>query len=160
MQVKIGFPDENGRVKFLEIHTTKMKEHKLLVPDVDLTDLAAKTKNFTAAEIKGLARAAQSTAMNRFIQLKTNFEIDPEANEKIVIRQEEFYHALDYDIKQAFGPADDNLDVYVANGIVPCGNQVQLILDDGCLLFDQTKTQVKKILDKLLACVYSFLFNC
>ena len=35
-----------------------MKEHKLLVPDVDLTDLAAKTKNFTGAEIKGLVWAA------------------------------------------------------------------------------------------------------
>ena len=80
--------------------------------------------------------------MNRFIQLKTNFEADPEATEKIVIRQEEFYHALEYGIKQAFGPADDNLDVYVPNGIVPWGNRVQRILNDGCLLFDQTKTQV------------------
>ena len=80
--------------------------------------------------------------MNRFIQLKTNFEIDPKGTEKIVIRQEEFYHALEYGIKQAFRPSRDNLDVYVANGIVPCGNQVQRILDDGCLLFDQTKTQV------------------
>ena len=86
----LDFPDENGRVKFLEIHTAKMKEHKLLVPDVDLTALAAKTKNFTGAEIKGLVWAAQSTAMNRFIQLKTNFEIDPEAAENIVIGQEEF----------------------------------------------------------------------
>ena len=49
--------------------------------------------------------------MNRFIRLKTNFEIDPEAAQNIVIRQEEFYHALEYGIKQAFGPADDNLDV-------------------------------------------------
>ena len=119
-----------------------MKEHKLLVPDVDLTDLASKTKNFTGAEIKGQMRAAQSTAMNRFIQLKTNLEIDPEAAEKIVIRQEKFYHTLEYDMKPAFGPADDNLDVYVANGIVPWGNQVQRILDHGIRLFDLTKTQV------------------
>ena len=80
--------------------------------------------------------------MNRFIQLKTNFEIDPEAAEKIVVRQKEFYHALEYDIKPAFVPAHDNLDVYVANGIVPWGNQVQRILDDGILLFDLTKTEV------------------
>ena len=38
--------------------------------------------------------------MNRFIQLKTNSEIDPEATEKIVIRQEEFYHALEYGINR------------------------------------------------------------
>ena len=55
MQVEFDFPDENGRVKFLEIHTANRKEHKLLVPDVDLTDLAAKTKNFAVgADIKGL----------------------------------------------------------------------------------------------------------
>ena len=64
-----GLPDENGRVQILEIHTAKMKEHKLLAPDVDLPDLAAQTKNFTGAEIEGLVRAAQSTAMNRFIQV-------------------------------------------------------------------------------------------
>ena len=66
MQVEIDFLDENGRVKILEIHTANIKEHKILVPGVDLTDLAAKAKNFTGAEIKGLVRAAQSTAMNRF----------------------------------------------------------------------------------------------
>ena len=67
-----GLPDENGRVQILEIHTAKMKEHKLLAPDVDLPDLAAQTKNFTGAEIEGLVRAAQSTAMNRFIQVYVN----------------------------------------------------------------------------------------
>ena len=46
-----------------------MREHKLLAPDVDLADLAVQTKNFTGAEIEGLVRAAQSTAMNRFIQV-------------------------------------------------------------------------------------------
>ena len=64
-----GLPDENRRIQILEIHTAKIKEHKLLAPDVDLTDLSSQTKNFTGAEIEGLVRAAQSTAMNRFIQV-------------------------------------------------------------------------------------------
>ena len=34
-----------------------------------------------------------------FYQLKNNFEIDPEAVEKILIRREDFYHALEHDIK-------------------------------------------------------------
>ena len=50
-----------------------MREHKLLAPDVDLADLATQTKNFTGAEIEGLVRAAQSTAMNRFIQVQRCF---------------------------------------------------------------------------------------
>ncbi|KAJ7377865.1 hypothetical protein OS493_025759 [Desmophyllum pertusum] len=141
VQVEIGLPDEEGRVQILEIHTAKMREHKLLAPDVDLADLAIQTKNFTGAEIEGLVRAAQSTAMNRFIQLKNNFEIDPEAAEKIIIRQEDFRHALEHDIKPAFGPSDDNLDLYVANGIVRWGNQIQRIIDDGRLLLQQTRTQ-------------------
>ena len=56
-------------MQILEIHTAKMREHRLLAPDVDLADLAVQTKNFTGAEIEGLVRAAQSTAMNRFIQV-------------------------------------------------------------------------------------------
>ena len=46
-----------------------MREHKLVAPDVDLAELAIQTENFTGAEIEGLVRAAQSTAMNRFIQV-------------------------------------------------------------------------------------------
>lgn len=141
VQVEIGLPDEQGRVQILEIHTAKMREHKLLAADVDLADLAVQTKNFTGAEIEGLVRAAQSTAMNRFIQLKNNFEIDPEAAEKIVVKHEDFYHALENDIKPAFGPSDDNLDLYVANGIVRWGTQIQRIIDDGDLLLQQTRTQ-------------------
>lgn len=141
VQVEIGLPDEEGRVQILEIHTAKMREHGLLAPDVDLADLAVQTKNFTGAEIEGLVRAAQSTAMNRFIQLKNNFEIDPEAAEKIVVKREDFNHALEHDIKPAFGPSDDNLDLYVANGIIRWGNQVERILDDGRLLLQQTRTQ-------------------
>lgn len=69
----LGLPDEEGRVQILEIHTAKMREHKLLAPDVDLADLAVQTKNFTGAEIEGLVRAAQSTAMNRFIQVQQKY---------------------------------------------------------------------------------------
>ena len=64
-----GLPDEQGRVQILEIHTARMREHQLLDPDVDLEELAKETKNFTGAEIEGLVRAAQSTAMDRFIKV-------------------------------------------------------------------------------------------
>lgn len=32
-------------------------------------------------------------------QLKNNFEIDPEAAEKIIVKRDDFYHALEHDIK-------------------------------------------------------------
>lgn len=46
-----------------------MKEFNKMADDVDLAELAQKTKNFSGAEIEGLVRAAQSTAMNRLIKV-------------------------------------------------------------------------------------------
>ena len=40
-----------------------------LETDVDLAELAAETKNFSGAEIEGVVRAAQSTALNRMIKV-------------------------------------------------------------------------------------------
>ncbi|XP_031555783.1 vesicle-fusing ATPase 2-like, partial [Actinia tenebrosa] len=116
VQVEIGLPDEKGRVQILEIHTSKMRENGVLASDVDLKEVASQTKNFTGAEIEGLVRAAQSTAMNRFIKMTNNFEIDPEGAQSIMIRREDFNHAIEHDIKPAFGPSDDNLELYVAEG--------------------------------------------
>jgi len=46
-----------------------MRDNGKLAPDVDLAELAAKTKNFSGAEIEGLVRAAASTAMNRNVKV-------------------------------------------------------------------------------------------
>ena len=48
-----------------------MKENDKLASDVDLTELASLTKNFSGAEIEGLVRCAQATAMNRLIKVNT-----------------------------------------------------------------------------------------
>lgn len=42
-------------------------------PDVDLVELAKKTKNFSGAELEGLVRAAQSSAMNRLVKVIFQF---------------------------------------------------------------------------------------
>ena len=65
----LGLADEPGRLQILEIHTRSLRENDLLSSDVDLTELAAQTKNFSGAEIEGLVRAAQSNAMNRFLKV-------------------------------------------------------------------------------------------
>ena len=46
-----------------------MQERGKLGSDVDLEYLASKTRNFSGAEIEGLVRSAQSTAMNRLIKV-------------------------------------------------------------------------------------------
>lgn len=47
-----------------------MRENKLLASDVDVKELAVETKNYSGAELEGLVRAAQSTAMNRHIKVR------------------------------------------------------------------------------------------
>lgn len=51
-----------------------MREFNLLASDVDLKELATETKNYSGAELEGLVRAAQSTAMNRHIKVNNSIE--------------------------------------------------------------------------------------
>ncbi|XP_005751058.2 vesicle-fusing ATPase-like [Pundamilia nyererei] len=69
VKMEIGLPDEKGRVQILNIHTNKMRSFNLLASDVNVKELAAETKNYSGAELEGLVRAAQSTAMNRHIKV-------------------------------------------------------------------------------------------
>lgn len=73
MQLEISLPDEDGRLQIFNIHTSKMAASKKLSSDVDLKELAAKTKNFSGAEIEGLCRAAAFTAMYRLVKVSEQF---------------------------------------------------------------------------------------
>lgn len=140
VQMEIGLPDEKGRVQILHIHTHTMKENGKLAPDVNIEELAALTKNFSGAEIEGLVKAAQSTAMNRLIKATNKVEVDPDAMEKLLITRKDFIHALEYDCTPAFGSSKDEFEKYIANGIITWGDPVHRVLEDGDLLIAQAKT--------------------
>ena len=48
-----------------------MGEHKLLASDIDLKDLASKTKNYTGAEIESVCRSAVSFTLFRESDIST-----------------------------------------------------------------------------------------
>ncbi len=132
-------PDETGRLQILNIHTAKMKQHDKLGKDVDLAELASLTKNFSGAELEGLVRAAQSTAMNRPIKADSKVTIDQEACENLKVTRGDFMKALDDgDIKPVFGVAAEDFESFMRNGIINYSPSIRDILEEGQLRINQT----------------------
>jgi len=102
-----------------------------------LVELSKVTKNFSGAEIEGLVRAAQSCALNRLVKADQKVQIDPDAAEKLVVVRKDFLHALENDVKPAFGASEEVLQGMLGRGIINWGEPVQDVLDDGALLINQ-----------------------
>lgn len=150
VQMEIGLPNEAGRVQILNIHTRRMREYKKIDQDVDTAELGSLTKNFSGAELEGLVRAAQSTAMNRLIKASSKVEVDPEAMEKIKVCRQDFLHALENDVKPAFGAAAEILDNLLARGIINWGLPVTQLLEDGALYTEQVRASETSSLISIL----------
>ncbi|KAM8729794.1 vesicle-fusing ATPase-like [Acanthopagrus schlegelii] len=139
VKMEIGLPDEKGRIQILNIHTARMRQHDLLSADVDIKELAVETKNYSGAELEGLVRAAQSTAMNRHIKASNTVEVNIETAEKLMVSRLDFLASLNNDIKPAFGTNQEDYASYIMNGIIRWGDPVSAVLEDGELLVQQTK---------------------
>ena len=70
IQIEISLPDEKGRLQIIKIHTENMRKNQTMEKDVDLMELAEKTKNFSGAEIAGLIKSATSFAMDRHVKVR------------------------------------------------------------------------------------------
>ncbi len=140
VSIEIGLPNEKGRVQILNIHTRKMKTNGKLDKDVDINALAKTTKNFSGAELEGLVRAAQSCALNRLVKASSKVEVDPDAAEKLMVTKADFEHALEHDIKPAFGTSEESLDEIMGRGLINWGTPVQEVLEDGKLLIQHASS--------------------
>ncbi|CAL44963.1 Vesicle-fusing ATPase [Caenorhabditis elegans] len=134
VQMEVSLPDETGRLQILKIHTARMREYNKMDPNVDLEDISKRTKNFSGAELEGLVRAAQSSAMNRLVKAGGKAQADPDAIEKLAINSGDFDYALENDIKPAFGRSDESLNRFLSRGMIVWGPEVTKILDEGSLL--------------------------
>ena len=147
----LGLPDETGRLSILNIHTTKMREYGKLDPNVDLKELAALTKNFSGAEIEGLVRAAQSSAMNRPIKASSKVQLDMEAVERLKVTRDDFMYALANDVKPAFGVSAEDFEMYIRNGIILWSQAIRDVLEEGDLRINQTiKSEMTPLVTILL----------
>lgn len=116
VHVEISLPDEAGRLQILNIHTTSMRQGGLMDSDVDLQELAAQTKNFSGAEIRGLVNSASSFAFTRHVKVGTSAGISDDVNQ-LKVNRKDFQHALE-EVKPLFGVSEEELSQVVQNGIM------------------------------------------
>ena len=135
--VEISLPDEKGRVQILNIHTAKMRSNNNLDQDVDLEELARRTKNFSGAEISGLVRAATSYALSRHVKVGTVAGVADDVD-KITVNRDDFEHAFD-DIQPAFGVSGDEMQRLFRGGIIHFSPFIDNILNEGRLIVQQVK---------------------
>ncbi|KAI9692774.1 MAG: transport between ER and Golgi ATPase protein [Bogoriella megaspora] len=148
VHVEISLPDENGRAQILKIHTSKMRDNGILDSDVDVLELARRTKNFSGAEINGLIKSANSFAFNRHVKVGTMAGID-ESIVNLKVKQQDFLNALE-EVKPLFGIAEEELGDCLKGGLIPFSDGVETILADGRRCVEQCRQGVPPLLTVLL----------
>jgi vesicle-fusing ATPase len=141
VHIEIGLPDEAGRAQILKIHSQKMSENEFLAQDVDVADLAKRTKNFSGAEIEGLVKSAVSFALARQVDFQNlgAMEID---EDNVKIERADFERALE-EVKPAFGASTDTFERCRLNGIISPGEKFEKLHHTCRSLVEQVRVSEK-----------------
>lgn len=99
--VYIGVPEEEGRLKILQIHTASMP----LGEDVDLDAIVERTRRFTGADLENLARRAGLNALRMDLASKTvpmsAFEDAlKDSYPSVTVEMEEEYEKMSIELKR------------------------------------------------------------
>lgn len=121
VHVEINLPDMKGRHEILEIHTKAIRENKRMDKDVDLWDIADRTKNYSGAELEAIVKCTTTLALSNLIKNDKNSVLtDMERNDKfnqVVINMDHFLIALE-EIKPSFGAQYEDLLLRIPYGII------------------------------------------
>lgn len=118
--VEIGLPNEEGRLEIFRIHTATMRESEMMSAEVNLTELAHFTRNYSGAEIEGVVRAATSSALRRHIDLDSPGVITD--TDKIEVTKADFFHGLE-EVPPAFGQGKEFCEGFLRGGIKDYGRE-------------------------------------
>ena len=140
VHIEIGLPDEAGRAQILKIHSNKMSENKFLSKDVDVSDLAKKTQNYSGAEIEGLVKSAVSFALTRHVNVA---DITAEiVEDNIKVMKEDFDRAFS-EVVPAFGAATETFERCRLNGMISYGSRFEKLLGTSSALVEQVRVSEK-----------------
>lgn len=94
VHIEIGLPSVEGRKEILRIHSEKALKACKSIENINFDYLAARTKNFTGAELEGVVRRMVSEVMyNKGIDQKTK-QVKNRKLEDITITQEDYINAI------------------------------------------------------------------
>jgi len=128
VHVEISLPDEEGRQQILRIHTASMRSNNLLGDDVNLEEIASRTKNYSGAEIEGLCKSAAAFALNRHVDFRDIHK--PVDASKVTVRQDDFRNALT-EVTPAFGMGRDEFERALLGGFIIHGERMRRIVEAG-----------------------------
>ena len=148
VHMEISLPDEAGRQQILGIHTAQMRKNGVLASDVDVAELAKRTRNFSGAEISGLVKSASSFAFSRHIKVGTVAAID-ESVKDMKVQQQDFINALE-EVEPLFGASEDQLTRCVRGGIFHFSQTIASILNHGQEYTSQVRSGTSQLLTVLL----------
>ncbi|KAK2466000.1 hypothetical protein APHAL10511_001641 [Amanita phalloides] len=148
VHMEISLPDEKGRYQILGIHTSEMRKNNMMDADVDLLELATRTKNFSGAEINGLIKSATSYAFNRHVKVGTVAGISDDV-ERLSVNKDDFMKALG-EVHPAFGVSEEDLEQVVQNGIIHFDPIIEEILKSGRLFVEQVRSSTRTTLVSVL----------
>jgi len=142
VHVEISLPDKAGRVQILKIHTKKMRENGFLDPDVDLEELAERTKNFSGAELEGLVKDATSYALYGSIDVtKVNVSAKRDLS-NLKVTMHDFLAALE-ESKPSFGVAEEDVKALCPMDPIHYGEPFSQIVDSVTSLINNLRESTR-----------------